>query len=57
MDLGALEKRTLEMMKMPLSEQEETILELLRKVNRLEYENGNLRDEIKQLKWSIVEHD
>lgn len=41
----------------PLSDKEEAVLELLKKVTRLEYENENLRDEIKRLKWSMTEQD
>jgi hypothetical protein len=40
-----------------LSDKEEAILELMQKINRLEDENKNLKDEVKQLKWSIQEHD
>ncbi len=41
----------------PLSEKDEAILELMKQVKRLEYENENLREEIKRLKWSLTEHD
>lgn len=41
----------------PLNDKEEAILELMQRVNQLEYENSNLKDEIKQLKWSLQEHD
>jgi hypothetical protein len=41
----------------PLNDKEEAILQLMQKVNELEYENSNLKDEIKQLKWSLQEHD
>jgi hypothetical protein len=57
MDLGALEKRSLELMKMPLSEQEEAILSLLKRINVLEHENYNLKEDIKRLRWSLTEHD
>ena len=57
MEVGVLEKRTLSLMQMPLSEQEETILVLMKKVNHLEYENENLRDEVKRLRWTLQEHD
>ena len=57
MDLGALEKRSLELMKMPLNEQEEAILQLMKDVNRLEHENFILREDVKRLKWSLAEHD
>ena len=41
----------------PLNDKEEAILTLMQKVNELEYENSNLKEEIKQLKWSLEEHD
>jgi predicted HTH domain antitoxin len=41
----------------PLNDKEEAILELMQRVNQLEYENSNLKDEIKQLRWSLQEHD
>ncbi|CAB4170527.1 hypothetical protein UFOVP909_76 [uncultured Caudovirales phage] len=41
----------------PLNDKEEAILTLMQRVNDLEYENSNLKDEIKQLKWSIQEQD
>ena len=41
----------------PLNDKEEAILELMQRINDLEYENSNLKDEIKQLKWSIQEQD
>jgi hypothetical protein len=41
----------------PLNDKEEAILELMQKVNQLEYENSNLKDEIRQLKWSLQEQD
>ncbi len=41
----------------PLSEKDEAILELLKQVKRLEYENENLKEEIKRLQWSLTEHD
>ena len=41
----------------PLNDKEEAILELMQRINELEYENSNLKDEIKQLKWSIQEQD
>ena len=57
MVLGALEKQSLELLAMPLSEQEEAILALMKKVNRLEYENEILTDEVKRLRWTLQEHD
>lgn len=41
----------------PLNDKEEAILELMKRINELEHENSNLKDEIKQLKWSLQEHD
>jgi predicted RNase H-like nuclease (RuvC/YqgF family) len=41
----------------PLNDKEEAILQLMQRVTELEYENSNLKDEIKQLKWSLQEHD
>jgi len=47
----------MEHLQIPLSDREEAILHLMQKVNRLEDENKTLREEIKQLKWSLQEHD
>ena len=44
-------------LQIPLSDTEEAVLELLRKVTRLEEENQTLREEIKQLTWSLQERD
>jgi uncharacterized protein (UPF0335 family) len=44
-------------LQMPLSDAEEAVLQLLQKVSKLEDENKTLKEEIKQLKWSIQEHD
>jgi len=41
----------------PLNDKEEAILKLMQRINELEYENSNLKNEIKQLKWSLQEHD
>ena len=41
----------------PLSEKDEAILELMKRINQLEHENQNLKDEIKRLRWSLTEHD
>ena len=41
----------------PLNDKEEAILKLMQRINELEYENSNLKDEIKQLKWSLMEQD
>ena len=47
----------MEQLKIPLSDTEEAVLQLLQKVNRLEAENAELKDEIKRLRWSLTEHD
>lgn len=47
----------MEHLKIPLSDQEEAILELLKQVKRLENENLNLKEEIKQLRWTLTEQD
>jgi predicted HTH domain antitoxin len=41
----------------PLTDSEEAILQLMQRINDLEYENSELKDEIKQLKWSLQEHE
>lgn len=41
----------------PLSDTEEAVLELMRKINRLEAENKDLKETIKRLHWSLQEHD
>ena len=47
----------MEQLKIPLSDTEEALYQLLQQVNRLESENFELREEIKQLKWSLMEQD
>lgn len=47
----------MEHLQIPLTEQEEAVLELLKQVKRLENENQNLREEIKQLRWTLTEQD
>jgi len=47
----------MEQLKIPLSDTEEAVYQLLQQVNRLESENFELREEIKQLKWSLMEQD
>jgi hypothetical protein len=54
---GVSDERVMQLLKMPLSEQEEAILALLTKVNRLEHDYQNLLEENKRLKWSLTEHD
>jgi hypothetical protein len=41
----------------PLNDKEEAILTLMQRVNELEYENSNLKDDIKRLQWSLQEQD
>ena len=57
MDLGVLEKKKLELLTMPLSEQEEAILQLLKRINHLEHENFVLKEENRQLRWTLSEQD
>lgn len=54
---GVSDARVMELLAMPLSDQEEAILGLLKKINRLEHENLELREDVKRLKWSMTEHD
>lgn len=56
MVLGHLERKKMQEKIIPLSEKDEAILELMKKINRLEHENENLKDEIKRLQWSITEN-
>lgn len=56
-DDGVSRKKMLELLAMPLTEQEEAILQLMKDVNRLEHENFILREDVKRLKWSLAEHD
>jgi uncharacterized protein (UPF0335 family) len=44
-------------LQMPLSDTEEAVLQLLQQVSKLEEENKELKETIKQLHWSIQEHD
>jgi predicted RNase H-like nuclease (RuvC/YqgF family) len=57
MALGQLKEKKMNTNLIPLNDKEEAILQLMQKINELEYENSNLKDEIKQLKWSLQEHD
>ena len=54
---GVYEKKKMEHLKIPLNDQEEAILELMRKINHLEHENFLLREENKQLRWTLTEQD
>jgi peptidoglycan hydrolase CwlO-like protein len=44
-------------LQIPLSDTEEAVLQLMQQVNKLEAENTELKEIIKQLKWSLQEHD
>jgi predicted RNase H-like nuclease (RuvC/YqgF family) len=57
MALGQLKEKKMNHQLIPLNDKEEAILQLMQRINELEYENSNLKDEIKQLKWSLQEHD
>lgn len=57
MDLGVLEKKTMELMQMPLNEQEEAILFLMKRNMRLENEIIELKERLARLLWSMEEHD
>ncbi len=57
MDLGHYEKKTMELLQMPLSDQEEAILSLMKQINKLEHENLTLKEENKMLRWTLTEHD
>lgn len=56
MGAGASERRMVQM-ELQLTDTEEAVLELMRRVSKLETENENLREENKRLKWSLTEHD
>ena len=56
-DDGVSRKKMLELLAMPLTEQEEAILQLMKDINRLEHENFILREDVKRLQWSLAEHD
>jgi cell division septum initiation protein DivIVA len=47
----------MENLKIPLSDTEEAVYQLLQQVNQLKDENQELRETIKRLKWSLTEHD
>jgi prefoldin subunit 5 len=44
-------------LQIPLSDAEEAVLELMQKINKLETENQELKQIIKQLRWTLQEHD
>ena len=41
----------------PLSDQEEAILELLMEIQKLKQENDNSKEELRQIYWSLEEKD
>ena len=43
--------------KIPLNEQEETILFLMKRILHLEAENEKLKEDLKLLRWQMQEHD
>lgn len=47
----------MEHLQIPLSDTEEAVLELLKQIHELKLENLELKQIIKELKWSIIEHD
>jgi hypothetical protein len=47
----------MEHLKIPLSDAEEAVLQLLTLVKRLEAENATLREEVRLLRWASEEHD
>jgi hypothetical protein len=57
MEVGHLERKTMEHLQIPLSDTEEAVLHLLKRVKQLESENQSLKEENKQLRWSLTEHD
>ena len=44
-------------LQIPLSDTEEAVFQLLQKVSKLEEENKELKEHIKQLNWTLQEHD
>lgn len=44
-------------LQIPLSDTEEAVLQLMQRVNLLETENKELKEIIKQLRWTLQEHD
>jgi hypothetical protein len=47
----------MEHLQIPLNDTEEAVLQLLKQVEQLKIENIELKQIIKELKWSIIEHD
>jgi predicted RNase H-like nuclease (RuvC/YqgF family) len=54
---GKSRKKKMEHLKIPLTDAEEAILGLMKKVHRLEAENQSLKDENQRLRQSIQEND
>ena len=52
MDHGFLERKKMTHLQIPLSDQEEAILELLKKVNTLEHENYLLKGGV--IRWKLL---
>jgi len=44
-------------MKIPLSDTEEAVYQLMKQLHMLQGENEKLREEIKRLQWTLTEHD
>lgn len=57
MEHGQFQNQMLSLRKMPLSEQEEAILALMKQVNHLEHENKELKERLARLIWTMEEHD
>lgn len=51
---GALKEKMMQKLSMPLTEQEEAVLSMMKRINELEYENLELREEITRLKWLLT---
>jgi len=47
----------MEQMKIPLSDTEEAVYQLMKQLHMLQGENEKLREEIKRLQWTLTEHD
>jgi regulator of replication initiation timing len=44
-------------LELKLDDIEEAVLALMVRINRLEHENENLRQENKELRWRLIEQD
>jgi regulator of replication initiation timing len=47
----------MQQLELKLDDIEEAVLALMVRINRLEHENENLRQENKELRWRLVEQD